>query len=84
MSKVAIIRKVSIEHTRRRLRRFKGKYRTVSDAAGLGYSWVSKFASGERGKRPSFDFITALSVALDKLEAADAAARISRGAQRHG
>lgn len=69
MSKPAVIVKISIDRTRRRLRRFSGQYRVVSDESGLGYSWVSKFASGERGKRPSFDLITRLIAALDKLEA---------------
>jgi hypothetical protein len=58
----------AIETIRTRLRRFQGKYPDICARACLQYSWVSKFASGERGKRPSFDLITKLTTVLDELE----------------
>lgn len=64
----------AIASIRSRLHRFKGKYPDICAHAGLQYSWLSKFASGERGARPSFDLITKLTTALDELEAAEDAA----------
>lgn len=58
-----------IASTRVRLRRFKGRFPEICQRSGLGYSWVSKFSSGERGANPSFDHITRLQKALDALEA---------------
>jgi hypothetical protein len=58
----------AIETIRTRLRHFQGKYPEICTRYDLQYSWLSKFASGERGKRPSFDLITKLSSALDELE----------------
>lgn len=60
-----------IPSIRSRLHRFKGKYPDICERAGLQYSWLSKFASGERGVRPSFGLITKLTIALDELEAAE-------------
>lgn len=57
-----------IESTRQRLCKFTGRYQEVADLAGVSYSWVSKFANGERGKQPSFDLINKLQRALDVLE----------------
>jgi transcriptional regulator with XRE-family HTH domain len=64
----------AIASIRTRLRRFKGKYPDICERAGLQYSWLSKFASGERGARPSFDLITKLEAALTEFEAAEAVA----------
>lgn len=58
----------SVESIRSRLRKFQGKYPDICERADLQYSWLSKFASGERGKRPSFDLMTRLSATLDELE----------------
>lgn len=62
-----------IASTRVRLCRFKGRYPEICQKSGLDYSWVSKFACGERGKRPEFDQMTKLIGALDAMEAADQA-----------
>jgi hypothetical protein len=59
----------AIESIRTRLRRFQGKYPEICTRfPDLQYSWLSKFACGERGKRPSFDLMTKLTDALDQLE----------------
>lgn len=61
-----------IASLRARLNRFSGRYRDVCEHSGLKYSWLTKFANGERGKRPSFDLITRLGSTLDQLEPAAA------------
>lgn len=58
----------TITATRSRLQRFQGRYPEIAERFGLSYSTLSKFANGERGKRPSFDFITTVRTALDELE----------------
>lgn len=62
--------------TRKRLRAFNGRYPEICDRFDLQYSWLTKVASGERGKRPSFDMLSRLLRALDALEA-EAAVRES-------
>ncbi len=64
-----------IRTTRSRLRRFRGHYRTVSERAGLTYSWVSKFATGEVGARPRYDLLDSLLTTLDAMEREDHARR---------
>lgn len=59
----------TVEEVRTRLIAFKGRYPEVCERSGLDYSWLSKFASGERGKRPSFDLITQLDAQLTTMEA---------------
>jgi transcriptional regulator with XRE-family HTH domain len=54
---------------RGRLVRFSGRYPEIAARTGLSYSWISKFARGDRGKRPSFDLIHRLQGALDEIEA---------------
>lgn len=58
-----------IDITRARLLQFKGRYPEICVRTGLSYSWLSKFARGDRGLRPSFDLITRLQTELDLLEA---------------
>lgn len=67
--------KTSTEFVRTRLRRHRGHYPEVSRRAGLGYSWVMKFANGDRGKRPSFDSIQRLTRTLDVMDAEAAVTR---------
>lgn len=57
-----------IASIRARLRRFKGKYPDICARSDLQYSWLSKFASGERGARPSFELITKLDAVLTEME----------------
>lgn len=64
----------SIDDIRARLGRFQGRYPDVCARSGLTYSWVSKFASGERGKRPSFGQISRLTAVLAEMEAEEASA----------
>lgn len=59
----------SISGCRDRLQQFKGRWPEICQRSGLGYSWLSKFARSERGRRPSFDLITRLQGALDEMEA---------------
>lgn len=59
----------TIEEVRSRLIAFKGRYPEVCERSGLDYSWLSKFARGDRGKRPSFDLITQLDAQLTAMEA---------------
>lgn len=58
----------AIEHARKRLSRFRGRYRVVSRRARLSYSWVCKIATGERGQRPSFELMNRLLTTLDAME----------------
>lgn len=58
-----------IDAVRARLTRFRGRYLELCERSGLGYSWLCKFAQGQRGQRPSFDLITRLQTALAELEA---------------
>jgi transcriptional regulator with XRE-family HTH domain len=58
----------AVKTIRKRLQRFKGQYPAISEQSGLSYSWLSKFASGERGASPSFEMISKLQAALDKFE----------------
>ena len=60
---------IAIASTRARLLRFKGRYPEICSRSGLRYSWLSKFARGARGIRPSFELITKLQAVLDALEA---------------
>lgn len=60
-----------IDSTRSRLIRFRGRYPEISRLCSLSYSWLSKFARGVRGQRPSFEVITRLRSALDQLEQVD-------------
>lgn len=60
---------ITIPTLRERLRRFTGRYPEICERSGLRYSWLSKFANGHRGKRPSFELITRLAAVLDELEA---------------
>jgi len=62
-----------IASIRTRLHRFKGKYPDICSRYDLQYSWLSKFASGERGARPSFELITKLEAALTEMEAVEPA-----------
>lgn len=59
----------TVEQVRTRLIAFKGRYPEVCERSGLDYSWLSKFARGDRGKRPSFDLITQLDAQLTTMEA---------------
>jgi transcriptional regulator with XRE-family HTH domain len=59
----------TIEEVRTRLIAFKGRYPEICDRSGLDYSWLSKFARGDRGKRPSFELITMLDAQLTEMEA---------------
>jgi transcriptional regulator with XRE-family HTH domain len=59
----------TITSIRDRLLGHKGNYPEIGRRADLSYSWLSKFATGERGKRPSFELITRLSRVLDEMEA---------------
>jgi hypothetical protein len=63
----------TVETVRARLVAFKGRYPEICEQSGLDYSWLSKFASGERGKRPSFDLIVQLDRQLTAMEAAERA-----------
>lgn len=57
-----------IARTRARLLKYTGRYPAICRTAGLSYSWLTKFARGARGRRPSFDLICRLQGALDELE----------------
>lgn len=57
-----------IELTRLRLIGHRGRYREISNRCGFSYSWLSKFARGERGFRPSYDLINRLQDELDKMD----------------
>lgn len=59
----------TVEATRERLLKFKGRFPDICLRSGLKYSWLSKFANGERGQRPSFELMTRLTTTLDELEA---------------
>jgi hypothetical protein len=50
--------------------------RQIAQDFDLGYSWLSKFARGERCTRPSFELITRLQVALDRAQGAGAEGRV--------
>jgi transcriptional regulator with XRE-family HTH domain len=56
---------------RSRLRRRRGQFPQVSATSGISRSWLSKYACGQRGKRPSYDLIQRLIGALDELDARD-------------
>ncbi len=58
-----------ISATRSRLLSYVGRYPEVSEKSGLSYSYISKFARGDRGDRPSLDAIQKLVSALDQMEA---------------
>lgn len=62
----------TVEQVRARLIAFKGRYPEVCERSGLDYSWLSKFARGDRGKRPSFELITLLDAQLTTMEAEEA------------
>ena len=57
------------ESIRSRLHEFRGRYPAIAKRFGFSYSTLSKFANGERGLRPSFEFVAELSKALGVLEA---------------
>ena len=63
--------------------KFKGRYPEICERTGLDYSWLSKFARGVRGKRPSLDQFTKLIHALDQIELADAAVLASSAQQEN-
>jgi len=58
----------TIANLRIRLCKFSGCYPAIADRFGFSYSWLGKFARGDRGKRPSFDLIEKLQAALAALE----------------
>ena len=60
---------IPVSTVRRRLITFKGRYPSICERSGLGYSWLSKFARGTRGKRPSYETINRLIATLDELDA---------------
>lgn len=53
---------------RERLQRRRGNYPAIAERFGFSYSTLSKFANGERGARPSFEFVDSLQSALDELD----------------
>lgn len=53
---------------RSRLQAHRGRYPAIATRFGFSYSTLSKFANGERGLRPSFEFVDQLTKALDTLE----------------
>jgi transcriptional regulator with XRE-family HTH domain len=57
-----------IEDLRTRLVQLSGRYPEISERSGVSYSWLSKFARGERGTRASFGTISKLQAALDGLD----------------
>lgn len=58
-----------VERARRRLRKFRGRYKEVARRSRLGYSWVSKFAVREIGTRPGYAYLTRLLKTLGEMEA---------------
>lgn len=58
-----------VRDARRRLKKMRGRYREVAARSKLGYSWVSKFACGEIGNRPGYDFVQRLLKVLGEMEA---------------
>lgn len=58
----------AIAAIRARLVRHRGNYRAIAARHGLGYSWLGKFARGDRGTRPSFELVSKLTNALDELD----------------
>lgn len=63
------MREPTITAVRRRLRKHRGCYSKICRTGGITYSWLTKFATGERGRHPSFDLIQRLIAALDAFEA---------------
>lgn len=61
-----------IDTTKKRLESQRGRIRIVADLADVSYSWASKFAQGKI-TNPTVRQLAALSQALDKVEAKDAA-----------
>lgn len=59
-----------VNELRARLISLRGRYPEIAESYGFSYSWLSKFARGARGARPSFDLILRLSKALDELDGA--------------
>lgn len=70
----------TVEATRERLLKFKGRFPDICSRSGLKYSWLSKFANGERGQRPSFELMTKLTQELDALEAEEKQAETEHAA----
>lgn len=65
---------------RERLQRHRGSYPSIAERFGFSYSTLSKFANGERGARPSFEFVDSLQTALDALDLESAATEEGQGA----
>lgn len=63
---------VSIDSIRARLLLHKGSYPEIGRRAAVSYSWLTKFATGERGRRPSFELVTRLARVLDEMDAEQA------------
>lgn len=59
----------TVSDIRSRLVQFQGRYPEIARVHGFSYSWLSKFARGDRGARPSFETVSKLKAALEKLEA---------------
>lgn len=59
----------SIDSIRARLVLHKGRWPAIAEFADIDYGWLQKFGNGERGKRPSYEQITKLVNALDKIDA---------------
>jgi hypothetical protein len=57
---------------RERLMKYKGDYPAFCERTGLNYSWVGKFARGDRGKATSANQLKKLLTALDQDEQAEA------------
>lgn len=67
----------TVESIRERLQKRQGSYPSIAESAGISYSWLQKFANGERGKRPTFNLIAKLVAELDALDAAEQSVEVA-------
>lgn len=58
----------TVQTVRKRLARFRGRYPEICYRANLSYSWLSKLATGEKGRNASFERMTRLIGTLDAME----------------
>jgi hypothetical protein len=58
---------VAMQQIRHRLSCFRGRYREICVRGRLTYSWLTKFATGER-PRPGFELMDRLLTTLDAME----------------
>lgn len=63
---------VTVESIRERLVKRQGSYPSIAARAEVSYSWLQKFANGERGKRPEYESVAKLVKELDRLDAEEA------------